>query len=267
MSQPICFDFFKLPQELRDLVYYYLWQGSPNLVVPYLGKKSLIRYGGSNQPYAESLDMLSTRTEVLPHWLFINKAFYDESVTLLTKHAEWIRVPYGDYHPNAGSSTLFGPQSAQIVTLMLSEYGRSTMFPFRITSSSASAHHDVVSHNRIAEDMASSGKPRSLHLWFELKEEGPPAQFEPFVDMNFEFLEPFQYANIATLAIYAYGEDLTLRASIPLERLERLQAGMRRIAGIVFGEQDSEVEREQHWEDIKTLTRFHWYLFSRTLLP
>jgi hypothetical protein len=88
MSQPICFDFFKLPRELRDLVYHYLWQGSPNLVVPYLGKKSLIRYSGSNQPHAKPLDMLSTRTEVLPQWLFINKAFYDESVTLLTKHAE-----------------------------------------------------------------------------------------------------------------------------------------------------------------------------------
>ena len=87
--------FLKLPRELQDLVYHFLWRSHPHQVVAYSNRKTILRYTASNHTCSENTHDHQW-TPTLPEWLFINKAFH-----------------IGTY-PNTGTSTLFGTEQPEI---------------------------------------------------------------------------------------------------------------------------------------------------------
>ena len=79
---------FDLPRELRDNIYFYTWLCVPDLVVPYLGRKSLVRY--NSRTIGTDVDRNWTRMETLPAWLFLSQAFFEECMATLNEQMEWI---------------------------------------------------------------------------------------------------------------------------------------------------------------------------------
>jgi len=281
MAHRTGFHFFELPRELRDLIYHFLWLGVPDLIVPYLGRKSLIRYDATNGVCSKPPDQPWNRMELLPSWLFLGKAFFEECVTALNERSEWIWLPYGAYRPTAGSAALFGPSTAKIVTVRFREYEGSNAGPIIASTRAEQLRNDTVMHvsvyvrstyetytdfvpspyqSRIAEDMSASGKPTALHLWFNLDRIDTPGELRGFFNLTFGILGPFQYANIATLVIHALDEDVNPLVASP-GGLKNLRLGMRTIATAVFGCTRAKIEHEEHWveEDAILFKVQHWY--------
>jgi hypothetical protein len=112
----------------------------------------------------------------------------------------------------AGTSTLFRPSVAQVVTLKLKEYASGlfstdpVLSPVPISTTAEQMRSDTTSYSRIAEDMAASGKSRSLHLWVDLEEQETGFSYgtRTFLDAEIRFLEPLLCANVTALIVHAW---------------------------------------------------------------
>jgi hypothetical protein len=144
--------------------------------------------------------------------------------------------------------------------------------PFPISTTAEQMRSDAISHSRIAEDMAASGKPRSLHLWFDLEEQETGFSYgsRTFLDADYKFLEPLLCANVATLITHAWKdvEDTTLEFPADPEVLQkRLRKKFRRLARLrwsPWADPGPEVESEEHWtssSDVQDTVQ-HWYMFK-----
>jgi hypothetical protein len=272
--------FFKLPRELRDLIYHFLWLDLPDLVVPYLDDKSLIRYNGTNEACSKTPDEPWTRKNELPDWFFLNKVFKKESYTTLIKRAEWIYIPDRRPRRNAGSSTLFGPSTAHIVTVRVREHSQGLFSSTPIVSVFPGAlmveklRKDAMSYRQIAKDMAENGRLKSLHLWFDALMDDGFYGYRSFFGGSAIFLAPLQDANITTLVIYIGPESSNPSKESP-GQLEWLRTCTRAFARHIFeyearsGFTGPEIECEKHWRDSELAqdTVQHWYRFRPGAAP
>ncbi|KAF1845617.1 uncharacterized protein K460DRAFT_258971, partial [Cucurbitaria berberidis CBS 394.84] len=199
--------FFELPRELRDLVYHFLWYDYPDLAVLYRGKWCVVGYQTMNA--LSTKGQIQQRSHRLPAWLFINKLFHKEAIFALNERAEWTWFPYWRHQPGAGSSTLFGPSTSQLVTLKLGDLAPTSRQPFvmeslaeRARSLNQSCRNLIDDHRHISADMLASEKPQDLHIWFDLPEDADEDTFECFANMDLEFLELFQRIQLRDLVIY-----------------------------------------------------------------
>ncbi|KAH7072844.1 hypothetical protein BKA63DRAFT_52156 [Paraphoma chrysanthemicola] len=273
MMRPTPPSFSGLPRELRDLVYHFLWLDTPDLVVPYLGKASLMTYCSPDGENDVLLRGIRRRTESLPSWLFINKTLFIESLDLLSNRSRWIRLPLGTYHPNAGSTTIFGPDRAYIVELPFQEYHPHTLSltPFSGISSRERLLNDTASHSRIAADMSANGKPKVLHLTITLENSKVPEGGGTFDDMSLDYLEPFQQLYITSLIIHTFDPTDRTRTAVNAlssERLVRLKRGVEKVARVIFDQPQPELKYEKHWQGNSRRFVEHWYRYiKKTPMP
>ncbi|KAH6124287.1 hypothetical protein HBI69_042030 [Parastagonospora nodorum] len=269
------FPFFKLPRELRDLVYHFLWQGYPYQVVAYSNRKTILRYIASNQVYTKSA-FDSQWTHTLPEWLFINKAFHTESIALLLERSEWIRLsssyfhPYTGTYPNTGTSTLFGPATAQVVSLC------DLVFATEIPQSRAvlenQARQRMIEHSQVAQDMVARGTGRRLHVWIDLQGRDD-LRFGLLFEERIEYLTCYQCVDVGTLVVYVCNISMFNDDTALPEPMDELKCWVRKAAGLVFGTEQPEMKCEWHDEEITLRpsfvdkkTTWHWYEFSRPVL-
>ncbi|KAH7077127.1 hypothetical protein FB567DRAFT_142932 [Paraphoma chrysanthemicola] len=267
--QPTTPSFFGLPRELRDLVYHFLWLGTPDLKVPYLGKASLMTYCPANGENDVLLRGIRSRTEILPSWLFINKALFIESLDLLSNRSKWVRLPLATYNHNAGSTTIFGPDRAYVVDLPFKEYHPHSLrllTPFSDISSRERMLNDTASHIRIAADMSANGKPKVLRLTITLEELRVPEVGGAFDYMSFDYLEPFQQVYITSLIIHAFDPVDRIRTAVHAlssERLMRLKRGVQKVARVIFDQPQPELKYEKHWQEHRGWPIQHCYRYMK----
>jgi hypothetical protein len=73
------------------------------------------------------------------------------------------------HSPNAGSSTLFGPGSAQTTTLHDRIFGGySSEHRYGSKSRADEVRRCAIEHSQVAEEMIACGDGRTLHIWFDL---------------------------------------------------------------------------------------------------
>jgi hypothetical protein len=81
----MCTKFFRLPRELRNAVYGYVWQSTPNLTIQHSPMELYASYTASS---GSELPLYG-----LPAWLLTNKQVLSEGFAQLATHASWSCKP------------------------------------------------------------------------------------------------------------------------------------------------------------------------------
>lgn len=253
MAQPSSFRFFDLPRELRDHVYHFICLDMYPFKVPIEHRTMCVQYNPTNEPRAKTTVVEDIRpvSKSLPRWLFVSKTFFKESLAVFTENSEWTSDASLRFHSRQPSYPLFQLASAHVITVR--DVGIFTTDRGQIWSADKF-------NKPIANAMAKSDRPMTLHLWFRRVNANRPGN-GPFGCMTSEHIECFQQVNIGTLVLYEV--DRFKYKTEPSERL----AALRRVADVVFSGREFRIKMEKHWEALddvrKSTNQHHWYELTK----
>lgn len=238
MQEPNLSLFFRLPLELRDQIYHLLWVDLPDLAVPYMGMRCLLRYGRSHQIPSSDIHDRYYPSLRLPKWLFISKTMQAEILALLRDQGELVIPADESARSYSGTTTLFGPASVQFVTLYYVEpelcTDESIIYPVK-----SMAKDKKAVHTQIAKCMVKRGACRKLHIWFETSG-GSGNRFD-LKKSYIDHLMHYQRADITTFVVYVCNRRVPLR--------ELYKDWVRTVAGLVFNSDQPAAKHEECYED------------------